>query len=793
MVLVPFINTLYVGYVLEFCEPPDIPRIRPIENVVDEPPVFDAEMVELCKWMARHYLSSLSQALRLVVPPGRSRRVIEMVELRESAAEALRKIPPRANRQREVIQRLAAHGGAMPLPDLRSTPGGQVTSSILTSLESRGSIARRFVLPRPKASRIKVRMVEITDQGREALLEDAEMEKRSPARLRLLSALRDHGGKMTAPELHHFARASTSALKTAMEMGLVLTWQEERLRDPFTDRSFPQQESHRLNPEQKAALEAIIGGMEAGEGSVFLLHGITGSGKTEVYLHAIDHALSVGRTAMVLVPEIALTPQMVQRFKGRLGEEVAVLHSRLGLGERYDQWRGIREGRYKVVIGARSALFAPLRNLGLVVIDEEHENTYKEGSAPRYHARDVAIKRVQLCGAVLVLGSATPRLESRFLAGRGDYVYLKLPRRINDRPLPAAEVVDMRDLSVPGSRTILSPQLVNSLARVYQAGEQAILFLNRRGFARFLQCHRCGHIFQCRNCSVSLCYHSREPHLLCHHCNWRYLPPFTCPQCGNTQHRYAGIGTERVEAELRRLLPPLRCIRMDADTTRRKDAHWDILEDFKAGKAQVLLGTQMIAKGLDIPSVTLVGVINADTSLGFPDFRAGERTFQLLTQVSGRAGRGIRPGKVIVQTFCPDHYAIEAAVRGDARAFYGREIAFRREANYPPFCSLINLVITAAEEAHARGAAAGLGEILRPRIRPGEGELLGPAPAPLPRLKGKYRYHLTVKTPSLERVAWGIEESLQAYEAFRVAYCRRERVPREDLSLSVDVDPVTLL
>jgi len=793
VVLVPFLNTLHVGYVIRFREQPDLPRIRPIDAVVDEPPLFDAQTVELCTWMARHYLSSISQALRLIVPPGRARRVIQLVELVESGEETLRKLSPRADLQRELVRTLAAGGGSASLPELRSALNGRPISSALRALEKRGFIARRFVLAQPRASRIKVRMVEITAHGKKALAEDKEMDKRSPARRRLLRSLLDYGGKMTAHELQRRSDISSQTLKSALELGLVRTWDEERLRDPFAGRSFPYMEPHRLNPQQEACLKAIVEGMERGGGEIFLLHGITGSGKTEIYLHAINHALSKGRTAIVLVPEIALTPQMIQRFKGRLGEEVAVLHSRLGLGERYDQWRGIREGRYRVVVGARSALFAPLPHLGLLIIDEEHENSYKEGSAPRYLAADVAAKKAQIHGAVLVLGSATPRLETQFAAEQGRFRYLELPKRIDNRPLPLAEVVDMREMSSPGERTILSPQLVNALAGVYKAGEQAVLFLNRRGFAPTLQCHRCGHIFKCPNCSVGLCYHSKDPHLLCHHCNWRLPPPFTCPQCGNQQHRYAGVGTERVEAELKRLLPSLRCVRMDADTTRRKDAHWDLLEYFKAGKAQVLLGTQMIAKGLDIPNVTLVGVINADTSLSLPDFRAGERTFQLLTQVSGRAGRGRRPGRVIIQSHCPEHYAVQAAVAGDARTFYEQEISFRREANYPPFCRLANLVITSSEEEQARSAAEGMGEILRETIKPGLGELLGPAPAPLSRLKGKFRYHLTIKSRSLHKLSVELEDSLLRFESFRASYCRRHKVAKEDLALSVDVDPVTLL
>lgn len=791
VVLVPLQNRLQVGYVMGFRERPELPRIRDIEAVVDEPPVFDEEMINLCAWISNRYLSTLSQALRLVIPPGRARRVVETVLLSSDPQEAMSRIPERAWRKREVVRVLSRAGGEMTLSELRHALGGKVSPDLLKELEDGGFIRRRYVIPRPKASRVKIKMAELTPEGG-GVLRTPPGEGFTPARHRLLQTLQEHGGRMSAVQLQRVSRTSTSVMRDCAKAGWIRVFHEERLRDPFAERSFPPMEKHPLNPEQEAALSRIIAGFEAG-GGVFLLRGVTASGKTEVYLHAIEHVLQKGRTALVLVPEIALTPQMVQRFKGRLGEEVAVLHSQLGLGERYDQWRGIKEGRYRVVIGARSALFAPLRDIGLIIIDEEHENTYKESSPPRYHAREVARKRAQLSGAVLVLGSATPSLESHHAAKVGKYALVLLPHRVDRRPLPEIELVDMRELSERGERTILSPRLVNALARLYKTGEQAILFLNRRGFARFLQCHRCGHIFRCRNCSVSLCYHAREPHLLCHHCNWSLYPPFTCPQCGNQAHRYAGIGTERVEEELRRLLPPLRCLRMDADTTARKHAHWDILENFREGRAQILLGTQMIAKGLDIPNVTLVGVINADTSLAFPDFRAGERTFQLLTQVSGRAGRGNLPGKVIVQTYSPEHYAITAAVRGDQEDFYRRELEFRREAVYPPFCRLINLVVTSSGEEHSRAAAEALGDILRSRVDPGRGVLLGPAPAPLARLKGRYRFHLTLKTFPPHGLDDELGRALDSFEDFRASYCRREGLPREEISLSVDVDPVTLL
>ena len=791
VVLVPLLSTMQVGYVMGFREPPGLPRIRDLEAVVDEPPIFDDDLVKLCTWISRRYLSSLAQAIRLVVPPGRARRVAGMVSLSAPAEEVLSRVPPRASRRREVVQALADAGREVSLDELRSLLGGKIPSRALESLAKNGDVRMRHVLLRPKASRVKVRVVELAPRG-EGVLAEPETARRSPARLRLLQALREHGGVLTVPELRRLAGISADVIKGAEEAGWVRVSLEERLRDPFAERSFPAMETHVLNRDQEAALRAINTGLERG-GGVFLLQGVTGSGKTEVYLHAIENALREGKTALVLVPEIALTPQMVQRFKGRLGEEVAVLHSRLGLGERYDQWRGIREGRYRVVIGARSALFAPLPNLGLIVIDEEHENTYKESSPPRYHARDVARERARLSGAVLVLGSATPSLESHHSAREGESDLLRLPSRVDNRPLPKVEVVDMREISARGELTVISPRLLNALGQVYRAGEQAILFLNRRGFARFLQCHRCGHIFRCRNCSVSLCYHAGEPHLLCHHCNWSLRPPFRCPDCGNQVHRYAGIGTERVEQELRRLLPPLQCLRMDADTTTRKDAHWDILEAFKRGRAHVLLGTQMIAKGLDIPNVTLVGVINADTSLAFPDFRAGERTYQLLTQVSGRAGRGSIPGRVIIQTYSPDHYAIRAAVDGDQEAFYRRELSFRREAGYPPFSRLVNLVVASGEETLARNAAAALADTLDGRAKRRGAVLLGPAPAPISRLKGRYRFHLTLKAPSLEGWEEELRGALDSFESIRKSLCRREGAGAQEISLAMDVDPVTML
>ncbi len=791
MVLVPLQKRLQVGYVLCFRTRPELPSIKDVQAVVDEPPAFDDSMPDLGSCVAERYRCPRSQAPRRVTPPGRARKVVEVVAPLVDVREALDALPELSGRKKEILRALSRSGGPLTIPELREALGGRLASAPLKELEEEGIVVRRYVVPKPKASRIRIRVAEITAAGKGALAGE-ESAHFTHARRHLLQVLLEHGGRMRLADLQRASRTSSSVVRGCVESGWVRLDVEERLRDPFAERSFPDVPRHTLDPHQEEALRRIVAALEDG-GGVFLLQGVTGSGKTEVYLHAIEHALGMGRTAMVLVPEIALTPQMVQRFKGRLGEEVAVLHSRLGLGERYDQWRGIKEGRYRVVIGARSALFAPLRHLGLIVIDEEHETTYKEGSPPRYHAREVARKRAELSGAVLVLGSATPSLESHHDMRNGRCAPLVLPSRVDGRPLPGMELVDMREFNAQGERAILSPRLLNSLAQLQRSGEQAILFLNRRGFASFLQCRGCGHIFRCRDCSVSLCYHARGPYLLCHHCNWALRPPFVCPQCGNRVHRYAGVGTERVEEELRKLLPVLKCLRMDADTTSRKNAHWDILEAFRRGDAQVLLGTQMIAKGLDIPSVTLVGVINADTSLAFPDFRAGERTYQLLTQVSGRAGRGDLPGKVIVQTYCPEHYAIQAALRSDPESFYSQELQFRREAMYPPFCRLANLVVSSPLEEHARCAAEALSEDLRSRVPHGKGVVLGPAPAPLFRLKGRYRYHLTLKILHPRGLEEELRAGIRAFEGWRSSFCRREGIAPEDLSLAVDVDPVTLL
>jgi len=797
IVVVPFLRGRLIGYVLQLSGSTSLSKVRDIERLVEEPPLFGRDSVELCRWMSDYYLTPLAQVLRLIIPPGRGRSLLEEVRLRVPAEDALARVHPRSQAQREVIMFLEREGGSAHLSSIRAMISRQNLHAALRALEEKGLIERVPKLSRPQSDNVSSTMVKLEEAGSKLLEEGSAasppQKAPSPLQREALRLLAECGGQMPRAQLVRESGISYGSLSALCRKGLLSLRELPRERDPFSWMRHEPMPEVRLTDEQEASLSSIAECLREHRHRTFLLHGITGSGKTEVYLRSIRQALRMGRSSIVLVPEIALTPQMVQRFRGALGSTVAVLHSGLSVGERYDQWQAIKAGGCRVVIGARSALFAPLSDIGLIVIDEEHETTYKENTPPRYHAREVALRRAVLHQAVLVLGSATPQLESSFQARRGEFIHLRLSRRIDDRPLPRVEVVDMRECTQPGMRTILSNKLVNALLAVQESGEQAILFLNRRGFAPYLQCHSCGHIFRCEHCSVSMCYHLEKDCLTCHHCGSLRHPPFKCPDCGKEEHVFRGVGTERVEMELRRLLPELSCLRMDADTTRRKHSHWRILEDFRSRRASVLLGTQMIAKGLDIPSVTLVGVVNADTSLALPDFRAAERTYQLLTQVSGRAGRGERPGRVIIQTFMPENYAIQACLRGDEESFYRQELAWRREAGYPPFCRLINLVISSPQEPLCREASELLREVLESRL-PGERvEMLGPAAAPISRLKGRFRYHLLLKSAEMEAVSDRLRDSLAAFEQAKIPLLKKYSMRREELGLAVDVDPVSLL
>jgi len=599
--------------------------------------------------------------------------------------------------------------------------------------------------------------------------------------------------EMPLRELLALAETTAATVRKLEDKGLVHIGPKISERDPYARESILPTQPLKLNADQASSLQAINAALDhAGSRSpkTFLLHGVTGSGKTEVYLQAIAHELDRGKGAIVLVPEISLTPQTVERFKARfcsgpLRTLVAVLHSHLSSGERHDEWHKIRQGRARIVIGARSAVFAPVEPLGLIIVDEEHEHSYKQEESPRYHARDLAVVRGHREDAIVVLGSATPSLESYYNAQHGKYRLLELPRRADDKQMPIVRVVDMRqearkDKGVP----LFSQRLRDAIAYRLDRAEQTMLFLNRRGYATSMQCPQCGYVATCPNCSVSLTYHRAAQRLLCHICGHNLAAPRQCPEasCRNPAIRYAGLGTERVEETLGKLFPNARISRMDSDTLKRKEDYRRILGDFRTGKIDILVGTQMIAKGLHFPNVTLVGIVYADQGLHQPDFRAGERTFQLLTQVAGRAGRGDVEGEVFVQAFAPFHPAIQYARQHDFLGYYDQEIEFREQLGYPPVNRIALLTLKSRNEDKLRFAADHLRREIEqacqdlPRLI-----LAGPAPAPLLRAETFYRYQLTLRTARMPALSRHLASLLQSWK------------PPDDVTLALDIDPVNLM
>lgn len=650
-------------------------------------------------------------------------------------------------------------------------------------------VALKSVLPdavRQEASGWKERLY-VRIVPRAAAQENFHLTKRQAEIWNIIEEWRE----MPLQELLKLTGATAATVRKLEDKGLIHISPQVSERDPYANELILPTQALALNREQETSLGAIVAAMgsDGGGSRVFLLHGVTGSGKTEVYLQAIEHALRQGKGAIVLVPEISLTPQTVERFKARFSAGphrtlVAVLHSHLSAGERHDEWHKIREGRARIVIGARSAIFAPVDPLGLIVVDEEHEFSYKQEEAPRYHARDVAVVRGKMESAVVVLGSATPSLESYYNARTGKYALLEMPTRADDKQMPVVRVVDMRQENRKQKGTpIFSLALREAITRRLERREQVILFLNRRGYASSLQCPLCGYVAECPNCSVALTYHRREQRLLCHICGHQTRVPAKCPEaaCGNPAIRFAGLGTEKVEDALNKLFPEARVTRMDSDALKRKEDYRRILGDFRLGKIDILVGTQMIAKGLHFPNVTLVGIIHADLSLHMPDFRAGERTFQLLTQVAGRAGRGDVEGEVFVQAFTPFHPAIQYARRHDFGGFYEQEIEFREQLKYPPLSRVALLTLRGRNEDKVRFAA----EHMRKRMAEDFSDLkdlimAGPAPAPLARAESQYRYQIMLRTRRMSRLS------------LRLAGLMEGLSLPEDLTLTVDIDPVNL-
>ena len=733
-VLVPLGRSKREGVIIGLSEtPPDVEEIKEIIDCIDDEPVFSDEILKLTKWIAEYYMASYGQALKCAIP---------------------------------------ASG--------KATPKTARVAVLNQSIEETESFVKKLAKHAPKQTEILKFLIELRVTNYELRIENKSRRHRDT--------------EVFISDIIKSVETSRSPINSLGKKGLIRIENRELIRNPMDQISkASQRHALQLNEDQARAFEAIKRSIDnVGQAvslpEIFLLHGVTGSGKTEVYMHAMKHVLGKGKDVIMLVPEISLTPQTTDRLVRRFGDCVTVFHSKLSAGERYDAWRQIRKGQLDIVVGPRSAIFAPVQDLGLIVIDEEHETSYKQDRpAPRYHAREVAIKRAELAKCPVILGTATPSLESYYKAKQGEYRLLELPGRIDDIPMPPVEIIDMREeLTRKGNRSIFSEKLRDAIEDRLAKKQQVILFLNRRGHSTYVFCRSCGYVEKCENCSVSLTYHFDTKTMECHHCGLSRPAPRSCPQCYSPAIRYFGLGTQQVEEKVREAFPKAEIIRMDTDSTSRKNAHREILEAFRERKIDILIGTQMIAKGLDFPNVTLVGVIIADTALNLPDFRAGERAFNLLTQVSGRSGRSEVGGEVIIQTYNPEHYSIQAAQLHDYSQFYEQEIEFRESLLYPPFTNAASILLRCVNENSLVNVANALASELNvhkkdkyPTV-----EIRGPVPAPLSKIKGKYRWHLLLRSENPADIRELIKHSIEASPNY---------VTSGNVDLVVDIDPMSVL
>jgi primosomal protein N' (replication factor Y) len=748
-VWVPFGSRIVQGIVLELSDKPAVEQTKEIAGIITDSAPLSPIQIDLAQWIREHYFAPPFDALSLMLPPGFERRATTCFQVTGSQADL-----PLTPEQRQVLDVISGKTKAS-LAELQKAVGtrkaGQITDQLLDSQ----LITRALEL---EPARIKPKMlpyVELTGDGQEIEAAKARLGKSGAYRqAELLQFLIGQTKPVPVDEITKALHYSPATIKALESRHLVSVERLRVRRDPLAHLSFAPSPPPVLTSSQQAAWglihDVIVGKFNpSGRSPVFLLFGVTGSGKTEIYLRALAEVTAAGKRGICLVPEIALTRQTVERFASRFSGRVAVLHSGLSLGEQFDEWQWIQEGNCDVIIGPRSALFAPLPGLGLIIVDEEHEWTYKqEDKSPRYHARDVAIKLAQLSGAAVILGSATPDIGSFHKAQQGEYQLVELKERVTPRgrsPLPEVTVMDLREELKAGNTSLFSRPLVAAMKDALAQDEQVILFLNRRGTATFVRCRSCGFVFRCPRCSIALTYHSAERRLICHRCRYSIPVPQSCPRCSGRNLRLLGIGTQRVEEEVKHFFPQARVLRWDKDVITRRYGHEELLEDFRDRKADVLVGTQMIAKGLDLPQVTLAGVINADTGLNLPDFRSGERTFQLLCQVAGRAGRGVKAGKVIIQTYSPDNYVIEAAAKHDYYGFYNREIDYRRRYSYPPFSQLVRLVYSHVNEQSCRREAERLYRLIADSGGLTADSIIGPVPAFAFRARGKYRWQLFLR------------------------------------------------
>lgn len=756
-VWVPFGTRMIQGIVSQLSDQPSVEATKEIADVITSGPLLSPIQIELAQWISDHYLCPLFDATALMLPPGFERKLVTYFRLVEPEGDLSCLTPE----QRQVMHLIRGKVKAS-LRDVEKAVGIKKAKQISNNLLHRRLIIRDQELEKAKIRPKTLTYLELTG-GKDGVTIEIGLLKQARAykQAELLEFLSQQRKPISTNEVRRQLSCSLNTIKALQRRNLLSIKLLTVRRDPLSRLDLTPSWPPAFTPSQEAAWRSIADGWS--ESRVFLLFGVTGSGKTEIYLRALARVIAEGKRGICLVPEIALTPQTVERFANRFPGRVALFHSGLSLGEQFDEWQWIKEGNCDVVIGPRGALFAPQRDVGLIIIDEEHEWTYKqEDKSPRYHARDVAIKLAELVNAVVILGSATPDVDSFYKAQLSKYQLVELKERIAPHgylPLPEVKIVDEKEELKAGNTSVFSRPLLAAVEESLARHEQVILFLNRRGTATFVRCGNCGFVFRCPRCSVALTYHSVEKRLTCHRCHYAITGFQICPQCFSTGLRFLGIGTQKVEEETKRLFPQARVLRWDKDVITKRYSHEEVLSSFRDHKADILIGTQMIAKGLDLPQVTLAGIISADAGLNLPDFRAGERTFQLLCQVAGRAGRGVRAGKAIIQTYSPENYAVQAAANHDYVGFFGQEIDYRRQYSYPPFACFVRLVYAHTNDELCRREAERISHIILDK-KESEGladlSLIGPVPAFAFRLRGRYRWQIILRGDAPAQALSGI-------------------------------------
>ena len=777
-VLVPLGNRKMTGYILGSPEVADREETKDIIEVLDIAPLFNEDDLRFYKWISDYYIHYPGALLGSILPGGIDIEscmwaVPSKLKVRDTAVNNLSPV------QHRIMDVLENHPEGLPAVRIKKAV---VAKQIYRDLKALHKIELITLEERLKKPSIKTKTEKLLTLN---LYDESDL-RLTDKQKRIVDFLNRHG-ESSISSLRREFKSVSSIIRSLEQKGVVSISEREVYRRPEHGPDIGEDDAgFILNKEQQAAATEIIRGILSEKFSPYLLHGITGSGKTEVYINAIKEVLRLNGSVIFLVPEIALTPQLLSRFNKRFEDnEIAVLHSGISRRARYDQWRRIQSGEIRIVVGARSAIFAPVRNLRLIIVDEEHSTSYKQDERVQYNARDLAVVRTKLNSATVVLGSATPEIQTYHNTKEKRYRHLSLPVRVGNKPLPQVDIIDMREeKDERGKPPIFSRLLKSSIKNTLESGKQSLLFLNRRGFNTFLYCLDCGYVFKCLNCSIAMTYHADGRTLRCHYCDYTIGVPSTCPECGGRKIRNYGVGTERVEKEVSRFFPRARVERMDSDTTAKKGVYEKLLKALDTGDIDILIGTQMITKGHDFPNVTLVGVVSADMSLNIPDFRAAERTFQIITQVSGRSGRGDSPGRVVVQTFSPGHYAIKRAKEHDYPGFYGDEIALRRELGYPPFSRMVNLRITGIKEDRVAEKARSIGVLARKfsinEAVGGKVEVIGPAEAPIAKIKGRYRWHILLKGRDIKAL-----HTL----AGNILWETR----RDSFDIKVDVDPVNFM